>query len=112
MVLHGLIFSMDKKKRINELNDFVGKDKVIFLKNLIDEIVFMEEKLESLKKYPFVKESTKKKPMKTEASKLYLSIMAQYTQDIKVLSYLAGKTNEDDEISPLRLYIQNMSKGE
>ena len=36
---------MNKKNRLKELTDFVGKDKVIFLKNLIDDIIFMEEKL-------------------------------------------------------------------
>lgn len=106
---------MDKKKRVKELNDFVGKDKVISLQHLIDNIVYMEEKLEELRKYPFIKVSPKdvKKQKKTESSKLYLSLMAQYTQDIKVLSYLAGKSGEEETISPLRLYIQKLNeKGE
>lgn len=104
---------MDKKKRLKELNDFVGNDKVIFLRNLIDDIVYMEERLEELKKLPFIKVNPKNKEQqkKTESSKLYLSLMAQYTQDIKALSYLAGKSGEEDEISPLRLYIQNLNKG-
>ena len=104
---------MDKKKRLKELNDFVGNDKVIFLRNLIDDIIYMEERLEELKKLPFIKVNPKNKEQqkKTESSKLYLSLMAQYTQDIKALSYLAGKSGEEDEISPLRLYIQNLNKG-
>ena len=105
---------MDKKKRLKELNDFVGKDKVIFLHNLIDDIVYMEERLEELKKLPFisVNPKNKKQQKKTESSKLYLSVMAQYTQDLKALSYMAGKTGEEEEISPLRLYIQSLNKGE
>lgn len=104
---------MDKKKRINELNDFVGKDKVIFLGNLIEEIIFMEEQLEKLKKLPFIKVNPTNIEIqkKTEASKLYLSTMAQYTQDIKTLAYLAGKSGEEESISPLRLYFEN-KKGE
>lgn len=103
---------MDSKKRLKELNDFVGKDKVIFLKNLIDEIVFMEGQIEDLKKMPFIMVNKQNKAFqkKTEASKLYLSIMAQYTQDLKALSYLAGKSADDIEISPLRQYF--MSKGD
>lgn len=106
---------MDKKKRLKELNDFVGKDKVIFLHNLIDDIVYMEERLEELKKLPFIRVNPKNKEQqkKTESSKLYLSVMAQYTQDLKALSYMAGKTGEEEEISPLRLYMQRINeKGE
>ena len=103
---------MDKNKRIKELNDFVGKDKVIFLGNLINDIVFMENKLEELKQYPFIKINPKNKEQqkKTEASKLYLSMMAQYTQDLKAISYLAGKSEDDEAISPLRLYIQKLNE--
>ena len=103
---------MDKKKRLSELSDFVGKDKVIFLKNLIDDIIYMEEKLEELKKLPFIKVNPKnlEQQKKTESSKLYLSLLAQYTQDIKALSYLAGKSGDEEEISPLRLYIKNLNK--
>lgn len=105
---------MDKKKRIKELNDFVGKDKVIFLGNLIDHIVFMEERLEELTALPYIRINPKSKEQqkKTESSKLYLSTMAQYTQDLKALSYLSGKSADDEEVSPLRLYIQSLNKGE
>lgn len=105
---------MDKKKRTKELNDFVGKDKVIFLGNLINDIVYMEERLEELRQYPFIKVNPKNKEQqkKSESSKLYLSLMAQYTQDLKALSYLAGKSGDEEEISPLRMYIQKInSKG-
>lgn len=103
---------MDKKKRLKELNDFVGKDKAIFLHNLIDDIIYMEERLEELKKLPFIRVNPKnnEQQKKTESSKLYLSVMAQYTQDLKALSYMAGKNGEEEEISPLRLYIKNMNK--
>ena len=103
---------MNKNKRLKELNDFVGNDKVIFLRNLIDDIVFMEEQLERLKKQPFVMTNVANpsNTKRTESSKLYLSLMAQYTQDIKALSYLAGKSGEEEEISPLRLYMQSISK--
>lgn len=105
---------MDKKKRLKELNDFVGNNKVIFLRNLINDIIYMEERLEELKQLPFIKVNPKNKEQqkKTESSKLYLSLIAQYIQDIKALSYLAGKSGDEEEISPLRLYIQKLNKGE
>lgn len=104
---------MDKQKRIKELNDFVGKDKVIFLEKLIYDIVFMEEQMENLKKLPFIKVHPENKELqkRTEASKLYLSTLAQYTQDIKTLSYLTGKAGEEETISPLRIYIDKLNKG-
>ena len=106
---------MDKKKRLKELNDFVGKDKVIFLQPLINDIIFMEERVEELKKLPFIKvnKNNFEVQKRTEASKLYLSLMAQYTQDVKALSFLAGKSSDEEEVSPLRLYMQKLNnKGE
>lgn len=106
---------MDKKKRLKELNDFVGKDKVIFLQPLINDIIFMEERAEELKKLPFimVNKNNLEVQKRTEASKLYLSLMAQYTQDVKALSFLAGKSSDEEEASPLRLYLQKLNnKGE
>ncbi|MBR0039116.1 MAG: hypothetical protein IJP71_03850 [Lachnospiraceae bacterium] len=106
---------MDKKKRLKELNDFVGKDKVIFLQPLINDIIFMEERAEKLKKLPFIKvnKNNLEVQKRTEASKLYLSLMAQYTQDVKALSFLAGKSSDEEEVSPLRLYLQKLNnKGE
>ena len=106
---------MDKKKRLKELNDFVGEDKVIFLQPLINDIIFMEEQAEKLKELPFIKVNKNNPSMqkRTDASKLYLSLIAQYTQDIKALSFIAGKSADDEEMSPLRLYIQKLNdKGE
>lgn len=105
---------MNKKERLKELNDFVGKDKVIFLGNLIDHVVYMEDRLEELSKLPFIRVNPKNKTQqkKTESAKLYLALMAQYTQDLKTISYLSGKSAEEEEMSPLRLYIQSLNKGE
>lgn len=103
---------MNKNKRLKELNDFVGEDKVIFLGNLISDIIFMEEKLEKLKKLPFIKINVKNpvNQKRTESAKLYLSLMAQYTQDIKALSYLSGKSSDEEEVSPLRMYMKTLSE--
>ena len=105
---------MDKKKRLKELNDFAGKDKVIFLQPLINDIIFMEEQAEKMKKLPFIKvnKDNPEVQKRTDASKLYMSLMAQYTQDIKTLSFLAGKSMEEEEMSPLRLYIQKLNEKE
>lgn len=100
------------KERVKELETFVGKDKVSYLKNLINDIVFMEEQLENLKKLPFIKynKNNLEQQKKTDAGKLYLSILAQYTQDIKTLAFLSGKAESDEVISPLRMYIEKINK--
>ena len=102
---------MDIKKRYKELNDFVGKDKVIVLRPLIEEIVQIETELEKIKNLPFIKVHEKDKSIqkRTEAGKLYLSIMAQYTQDIKTLAYIAGKNGEIEDVSPLRIYMSKIN---
>lgn len=76
---------------------------------LLGEIVFLEEQLTELKKYPFISVNPKnpahQKP--TPASKQYKEFLQQYNNCIKILLGVLGKI-ENAETSPLREYLNRM----
>ena len=76
---------------------------------LLGEIVFLEERLTELKKYPFIsvnpKNPAQQKP--TPAAKQYKDFLQQYSNCIKILLGVLGKI-ENAETSPLREYLNRM----
>lgn len=91
--------------RKDELLKIIDNDTTLV--PLVDEILFLENKLTELKKLPFIKihptDSTKQKP--TPAAKQYKELLQQYTNCIKVLSRTSG-TDDKDEESPLRKWVK------
>lgn len=74
---------------------------------LIDEVVFLEGRLEELKKLPFIKVHPKdpSKQKTTPAQKQYKELLQQYVNIIRVLIRATG-TDESDEESPLRKWVR------
>lgn len=76
---------------------------------LLSEIVFLEEQLTELKKYPFIsvnpKNPAQQKP--TPASKQYKEFLQQYNNCIKILLGVLGKV-DNVQTSPLREYLNRM----
>lgn len=93
---------MDRKK---ELLKTIEYDPALM--PLIDEVVFLEGRLEELKKLPFIKvhpkDPTKQKA--TIAQKQYKELLQQYVNIIRVLIRATG-TDENDEESPLRKWVK------
>jgi len=79
---------------------------------LLGEIVFLEEQLTELKKYPFItvnpKNRAQQKP--TAAAKQYKELLQQYNNCIKILLGVLGKS-ETEETSPLREYLNRLKGG-
>lgn len=93
---------MDRKK---ELLKTIEYDPALM--PLIDEVVFLEGRLEELKKLPFIKvhpkDPTKQKA--TIAQKQYKELLQQYVNIIRVLIRAIG-TDKSDEESPLRKWVK------
>lgn len=91
--------------RKEELLKVIENDPALVL--LIDDVVFLEERLEELKKLPFIKvhpkDPTKQKA--TPAQKQYKELLQQYVNIIRVLIRATG-TDESDEESPLRKWVR------
>lgn len=82
------------------------EDKIILVP-LIDEVIFLENRLDKLKNLPFIKvDSTNPARQKgTPAQKQYKELLQQYTNIIKILTRITG--DEKEEESPLRSWVKN-----
>lgn len=97
---------MDRRDEL--LNYLKGKTETAFVENLVDEVVFIEEQLTSLKKLPFIKVHPENPELQkaTPASRMYVSLMAQYNANIRTLARLAGAVDVEED-SPLRAWAKN-----
>ena len=95
--------------RKEELLGAVGEN--ITLVPLVNEAVFLEQKLDELKKLPFLKvhpnDPTKQKA--TPAQKQYKELLQQYSNIVKILVKVSG-IDEQDEESPLRKWVKSHMK--
>lgn len=75
---------------------------------MVDEVIFLEGQLTELRKLPFIKVHPKNPEIQkaTPASRMYVSLMAQYNANIRTLARLSGKTEIEEE-SPLRSWVKN-----
>lgn len=98
--------------RRDELLSIIPEESVDLVKSVIDDVVFLEERLTELKQLPFI-EINPKNPMKqrsTPASKLYKEFLQQYINCIKMIEYVIYKDKcldgEEVEESPLRKWFR------
>lgn len=98
--------------RKDELLKIVPEESLELVKSVIDDVIFLEERLTELKKLPFI-EVNPKNPMKqrsTPASKLYKEFLQQYINCIKMIEYIIYKEKrlegEELEESPLRKWFR------
>lgn len=101
--------------RREELVAIIPEDSLELVNSVIDDIVFLEVRLEELKKLPFI-EVHSKNPMKqrtTPAAKQYKEFLQQYINCVKMVESVIyrEKRLEGDEAeeSPLRKYFRSLS---
>lgn len=75
---------------------------------LVEDMVYLEEQLESLRKLPKIRVNPKNKSQQavTPAAKLYKEMLQQYTNIVRILMKASG-TDEVEEDSPLREWMKN-----
>lgn len=98
--------------RKDELATIIPEESLELVTSVIDDVVFLEERLTELKNLPFI-EVNPKNPMKqrsTPASKLYKEFLQQYINCIKMLEYVIYKEKrlegDEAEESPLRKWFR------
>lgn len=99
-----------RKKELLEILTKAGSSNDVKAKQLIDEIVFIEEQLRELKKLPFISVHPKNPALQkaTPASKQYKEMMQQYNNSLRLLFRLTGDMNgETEEASPLRQWVKS-----
>lgn len=92
-----------------------GSQDELKARQLIDEIVFLEDQMADLKRYPFIavnpKNPSQQKP--TAASKQYKEFLQQYNNCLRLLLRITGDIGGDtEEESPLRAWLRSQKKGD
>lgn len=104
---------MEETRKDELLNCFNGIDEnaMIIIRPMIDNIVFIENKLEELRQLPFVSVNPKNKMQQkpTTASRMFKELNQQYNNSIKILISVLMKNGEEEE-SPLRKFMSQMKE--
>lgn len=74
---------------------------------LVDEMVYLEERLIEMKKLPFIKVHPKdpSRQKATPAAKMYKELLQQYTNIVRIMIRATG-IDEAEEESPLRAWVR------
>lgn len=96
---------MNRKDELLKVFEDVEHTKDIIMP-MIEDVVFLEQQLEELRKLPFIKVNPKnpaqQKP--TPAAKQYKELLQQYNNCIKILTGILRKDAAEEE-SPLRTFL-------
>ena len=92
--------------RKEELEKIAGRDPAAA--QLIHEIIFIENRLQELRRLPFLKINPKNPEQQkaTPAAKQNKELLQQYTNSLKLLQRIAGRDGEEEEDSPLRAWLR------
>ena len=98
---------MTRKDELLKIFDQVEDTKGI-IQPLIDDVVFLEQRLQELRQLPFLRinphDPTQQKP--TAAAKQYKELLQQYNNCVKILTSVLRKDAPEEE-SPLRAFINS-----
>lgn len=100
---------MERKEELLQLICKNGSNNDIKARQLVDEIIFVEEQLVYLKTLPFININPKN-PMQqktTPAAKQYKELLQQYNNSLRLLLRMSGDIGESEEESPLRQWAKS-----
>lgn len=98
--------------RRDELVAIIPEESLELVNNIIDDVVFLEGRLEELRELPFIQVHPNKPELQrsTPASKQYKEFLQQYINCIKMIEYVIYKEKrlegEEVEESPLRRWFK------
>ena len=96
---------MTRKEELLQIFDQVEDTKGIIMP-MIEDVVFLEEHLQELRKLPFIKVHPNYPEIQkaTPAAKQYKEMLQQYNNCIKILTGILRKDTPEED-SPLRAFI-------
>lgn len=93
---------MDRREQLDKIFENVEDDKKQLVDRLLDEVVFLENKMTELKSMPFINVHPKNPALQktTPAAKLYKECSQSYMNAIRILSGILNKveTTAQDEL--------------
>lgn len=97
--------------RRDELLALIPEDALHLVSDVVEQVIFLEGKIDELKKLPFI-QIDPKNPMRqrnTPAAKMYKEFLQQYLNSIKLIEYVIYKdkrnVGDTEEESPLRRWF-------
>lgn len=104
---------MERIERLKEIFQNVDQDKRDVIEPLLDEVVFIEGRLQELRKMPMIRTHPKNPAWQeiTAAGKQYKEYMQSYLNAIKVLQktlYFAGEGDESPLMKALREFEEDV----
>lgn len=100
---------MSRAEQLHSIFKEVDEGKRIIVDRLIDEAVYLEERLAELKNYPHIKFHPQNPTLQkiTAAGKQYREYLQTYTNIMDKLAKVYGKDEGVDE-SPLRAFLKGL----
>lgn len=97
---------MDRRNELLKILENVDESKKVVVLPMVDDIVFLENKLTSLRKLPFIRihPTDNDKQKVTPAAKQYKELLQQYNNCIKILVGTISK-GEIEGMTPLQEYF-------
>lgn len=102
---------MNRREQLLKIMESADRDKVDLITDVIDNVVFLEEQLQTLRKLPHIKVHPERPELQkvTEAGKLYRFNLQQYNNAIKILISILGQDGgEDDGLEILKAFQEKM----
>lgn len=96
---------MGRKEELIQIFDQIEDTKGVILP-MIDDVVFLEDRLAELRKLPFIRinPNNNAEQKVTPAAKQYKELLQQYNNCIKILTGALRKDTSEEE-SPLRAFL-------
>lgn len=105
-------YSEKRKAELEKVFEGVENVREIVLP-LIDDVVFLEDRLKALRELPFIRVNpdnpAQQKP--TAAAKQYKELLQQYNNCIKILTTAVNRAEIEEE-SPLRAFVKALANHE
>jgi hypothetical protein len=94
--------------RREELLNIIGKEHISQGIGLVDELLFLEQRLVELRKLPHLKvdEDNPQRQKATAAARQYKDTLNQYNNTLRLLLKISGDIGENEEESPLRKWLK------
>lgn len=102
----------ERKEEILRCFENIDKNQYSLIIKLVDDMLFLENQLEDLRKLPLIKVHPQNPELmkQTSAGKLYKDFLQQYNNIVRTLCSILHKDEASGDESPLREYFKRLSK--
>lgn len=103
---------MERRDELMDLFKDVDENQRKMVSRLVDEVVYIEERLDELKKLPFIRVHPKNNAIQetTAAGKQYKDMAAQYMNAVRILCSVLAKSTGDD-YDPVAEFMEKIKHG-